>query len=270
MTPMEKVNRFTKRELHEDEVFLFDVVLCDNDIDRDLEAFSEEALGSLKELLVGRTGILDHQPTAKGQTARLYDTALVPDPARRTRDGREYLALHGSAYMVRTSSNADLIREIEGGIKKEISIACACRDRHCSVCGQAQCSHIPGRTYGARTCYRVLDAVHDAYEWSFVAVPAQPAAGVTKQYQRGEAEDMDQKQEALLQEVETQLRGEVLAMCEQQGAVSKALTLAAEKMDLSELMALRSALREARAGTAGVQLCGECREEALGDYRQRL
>ena len=270
MTEMEMVNRYTRREMQEDEVFLFDVVLCDNDIDRDLEAFSEQALCALKELLPGRTGLFDHAPSAKGQTARLFDTAIVRDAARKTRDGRPYTALHGRAYMVRTDSNADMIREIEGGIKKEVSIACACGSRRCSVCGGQQCSHVSGRIYGDKLCFRVLDEVHDAYEWSFVAVPAQRAAGVTKQYCRKEAGMMDQDREALLEEVEKQMRSEVLALCGQQGSVAKALTLAAEKMELTELMELRQALREAHSHASGVQLCGECREEALGEYRQRM
>ncbi|MEG1447901.1 MAG: hypothetical protein RSC41_01080, partial [Oscillospiraceae bacterium] len=31
-------------------------------------------------------------------------------------------------------------------------------------------------------CYFVLDGINDAYEWSFVAVPAQVSAGVLKNY----------------------------------------------------------------------------------------
>ena len=32
---LDKINRFTRRKLGEDEVYVFDIVLCDNDIDRD-------------------------------------------------------------------------------------------------------------------------------------------------------------------------------------------------------------------------------------------
>ena len=46
-TTLEKINRFTRRELGEDEVYTFSVILCDNDIDRDLERFSDEALVTL-------------------------------------------------------------------------------------------------------------------------------------------------------------------------------------------------------------------------------
>ena len=50
---VEQLNRFTRRTLTQEEVFLFDVRLCDNEIDRDGERFSLEALEQLKALFVG-------------------------------------------------------------------------------------------------------------------------------------------------------------------------------------------------------------------------
>ena len=37
---LKRLNEFTRREMSEDEVYIFDVILCDNDIDRDGERFS--------------------------------------------------------------------------------------------------------------------------------------------------------------------------------------------------------------------------------------
>ena len=53
---LSKINRFTRRELTAEEVYLFDVILCDNDIDRDGECFSEAALEQMKGLFIGKTG----------------------------------------------------------------------------------------------------------------------------------------------------------------------------------------------------------------------
>lgn len=36
---LKRLNEFTRREMSEDEVYIFDVILCDNDIDRDGERF---------------------------------------------------------------------------------------------------------------------------------------------------------------------------------------------------------------------------------------
>ena len=59
---MEKINRFTRKELTEDDVYCFSVILCDNEIDRDCEKFSVEALKELAGLFIGKTGIFNHDP----------------------------------------------------------------------------------------------------------------------------------------------------------------------------------------------------------------
>ena len=38
------INKYTRRQLSKDEVYVFSVVLCDNDIDRDGERFTVESL----------------------------------------------------------------------------------------------------------------------------------------------------------------------------------------------------------------------------------
>jgi hypothetical protein len=63
----------------------------------------------------------------------------------------------------------------------------------CSICGNGyysgDCSHVRGRTYTengvSKICFVTLDGITDAYEFSFVAVPAQPAAGITKGLKEG-------------------------------------------------------------------------------------
>ena len=97
-------------------MYTFSVRLCDNEIDRDGERFSLEALEQLKTLFVGKTGIFDHNPKGENQTARLYAAELVQDPERITAAGEVYTFLKGHAYMVRTDANRDLIRENDGGI----------------------------------------------------------------------------------------------------------------------------------------------------------
>ena len=56
--------------------------------------------------------------------------------------------------------------------------------RVCSVCGASEgtCSHVKGQIYGEQLCFLELQDPTDAYEWSFVAVPAQRNAGVVKRF----------------------------------------------------------------------------------------
>lgn len=185
---LDKINALTRREFKPEELYTFPVTLCHNDIDRDFERFSDDALDKMAELFVGKTGIFDHNPSAENQSARIYDTEVVMDPERTTAWGGAYRYLKGYAYMVRTDANKNLITEIDAGIKKEVSVSCSSSSRTCSVCGadcSQGCEHVRGKSYDGQTCHTVLDGITDAYEWSFVAVPAQPGAGVTKCYKGG-------------------------------------------------------------------------------------
>lgn len=186
------INRYTRREMSEEEVYTFSVVLCDNDIDRDFERFDEQALYTLKELFVGKTGVFDHEPKAENQAARIYDCAVEKLAGRKTRTGGDYLRVVARAYLPRSKKNEDFILALDSGIQKEVSVGCAVSGNICSICGADRkknaCRHQKGKTYGGKLCHDVLSGVTDAYEWSFVAVPAQRAAGVIKVWKAQAAE----------------------------------------------------------------------------------
>lgn len=179
-----RINALAKSELKAEEVYTFAVKLCDNEVDRDYERFSVTALEGLGKLFEGRSGLFDHQWTAAGQTARIYATELCVEPEKKTAAGDVYCYLKGYAYMLRSEKNAELIREIEGGIKKEVSVGCRVERSVCSICGKELgrdgCAHRKGMEYEGRLCFAELQEPSDAYEWSFVAVPAQREAGVMK------------------------------------------------------------------------------------------
>lgn len=176
------VNDFAKTELKECDVYIFSVLLCDNEVDRDIERFSDKTLSELSELFVGATGICDHDWRSENQVARIYRTELVTDPARKNSLGEPYRYLKGHAYMLRIPQNEELIAQIEGGIKRETSVGCSVKRRVCGICGEEMgtCPHEKGNYYDGRLCYCALEDAVDAYEWSFVAVPAQRSAGVIK------------------------------------------------------------------------------------------
>lgn len=183
---LDKINALTRRRFKAEELYTFPVVLCHNDTDRDFERFSNDSLQKMAELYIGKTIISDHNPTADNQAARIYDTEVVSDTTKETAWGGSYCYLKGYAYMPRTESNADLITEIDAGIKKEVSVSCNAQKRICSVCGKdintEPCDHVKGHEYDGVTCSHILDGISDVYELSFVAVPAQVGAGVTKHF----------------------------------------------------------------------------------------
>lgn len=178
------INRYTQKDLTADEVFVFTAVLCDNEIDRDFERFSIESLHALAPLFEGKTAIQNHSMDAADQSARTFKTEVITDETHKTSLGEPYTYLKAYCYMPRIPKNESLIAEIAAGIKKEVSVGCAVEKRICSVCGaderKAPCAHRRGKTYNGEVCHYSLENPTDAYEWSFVAVPAQKNAGVTK------------------------------------------------------------------------------------------
>ena len=121
---LRKINRFALSPLKAEEVFTFKVMMGDNETDdRNFEPFNMSALKDLKKLYVGKTVIKDHWRKADNQVARIYDTELQTEP-KMTKAGEPYTKLMAKCYMVKTSSNADLITEVKAGIKKEVSTGC--------------------------------------------------------------------------------------------------------------------------------------------------
>lgn len=186
------INEYSVKELTPQDVFCFSIILCDNEVDRDNERFTDASLDKLAPLFLGKSVLFDHRWSAEKQVARLYRT-FVEELKEKTMMGELKRVLRGSAYMLRTEETADLIKAIEGGIKKEVSVGCQMGACTCSICGgkfsfnwQAwkylcENDHFKGDTYDGKMCVGDLVDPKDAYEVSFVAVPAQRGAGVTKE-----------------------------------------------------------------------------------------
>lgn len=181
---IELISRYTRKKPDVSDIYTFTVTLCDNEVDRDCERFSVSAINEFKTMFEGVTGIFDHSMKSSDQTARVYKTQVVTDSNRMTSCSEPYTRLKAWCYMLKSEKNADLIREIDAGIKKEVSISCSVSKRICSVCGNDMrshdCSHVQGEKINGKICHAVLTDPTDAYEWSFVAVPAQKNAGVSK------------------------------------------------------------------------------------------
>ena len=237
-----EINRLAKTPLAPEQVYTFAVRLCDNEVDRDLERFDPDALEELGRLFLGKSGVFDHQWSAQGQTARIYRTEMIREAAKTTEAGDEYRWLKGWAYLLRTEKNAELIAEIEGGIKKEVSVGCSMGKSVCSICGAEDgCGHEKGQRYGGKLCFRELREPLDAYEWSFVAVPAQRSAGILKRFcQESEDTAVLRKQAALGVKYLASLRREVvrLAMLADDALDGEAFSAVAAKLDEPELLAL--------------------------------
>jgi len=189
---IDQINQFSVKKLSPEEVYCFSVAMCDNDIDRDLQRFTNKTLEGLAPLFVGKTVISDHSWKSGNQIGRIYDT-FVQKTAEQNQAGEPLRQLVGKVYMLNSEDNRPVIEAIDAGILKEVSVGVSVKNRSCSLCGEKmhfdwvswtmQCEnkHVLGETYPEKgLCFMNLDDPHDAYELSFVAVPAQRNAGVTK------------------------------------------------------------------------------------------
>lgn len=191
---LRKINKYTLSPVKAEDVFIFKATIADNEQDdRNYMPFNLKALQDLKKLYPGKTMLKDHNRVADNQIARIFDTELIQDANKTTELGELHTELIAKIYMIKTDSNKDLIAEIVGGIKKEVSTSTVPEKMVCNICGvdnmKDYCRHWPGREYevadatgksSKKRCKMLLSGAKEAHELSFVAVPAQPRASTRK------------------------------------------------------------------------------------------
>ena len=254
---LEAINALAKSELTSEQVYVFSLRLCDDQVDRDGERFDTAALPGLAKLFIGKTGIVDHKWSAGNQIARIFRTEVVKE------DRVSYIKAW--AYIRRSGAADEIIADIEAGIKKEVSVGCAMGRAVCSVCGSdyGTCGHQKGESYDGQVCCAILKEPMDAYEFSFVAVPAQREAGVLKGFggktvslkdladAHGAQEEYRQmfKLAQLGREYEKQLQTEVVRLCLSigLGVEEPVLRSLVQKAGAQELMRLKEALERRMA-----------------------
>lgn len=251
---LQTINAMAKGKMTAEQLYVFSLRLCDDQIDRDLERFDTLALPALAKLFIGKTGIIDHCWSSENQVARIFQTQVVKE------ESVSYIKAW--AYIRRGNHTDEIIADIEAGIKKEISVGCAMGRSVCSICGSdyGTCGHHKGEYYDGQLCYAVLKEPMDAYEFSFVAVPAQREAGVIKGMGRkgrtlkdlaeefGAQAEYRQlfKQAQLGLQYEKELQDAVVRLCLslELGADETVLRGIVEKAAAEDLQKLKAALEE--------------------------
>jgi len=185
--------------------------------------------------------------------ARIFATEVVQE------EGVSYIKAW--AYIRRGGNADEIIADIEAGIKKEVSVGCAMGRSVCSICGgdYGNCGHQKGESYDGEICHAILKEPMDAYEFSFVAVPAQREAGVLKGFGSNRclkelAEEFGMqneyrnlyKQAQLGNLYEKQLQKEVVRMCLvlDLGIEEPVLRSVMEKASSDDLLKMKASLEE--------------------------
>ena len=259
---LDAINALAKTTLTAEQVYVFSVRLCDDQLDRDGERFDTAALPELARLFLGKTGVVDHRWSSDWQVARIFATEVVQEG--------DCHYVKAWAYIRRGGAAEEIIADIEAGIKKEVSVGCSMGRSVCSICGSdyGSCGHKKGESYDGQLCFAILKEPMDAYEFSFVAVPAQPEAGVLKRFSgkrlalKALAEEFGAQEEyrtlsrqaELGRVYEKQLRDQAVRLCLSldigvEEPVLRALTEKAGAQDLEALCrALEGRLRQMLPG----------------------
>lgn len=165
---LEKINKFTRKPLTSDDVAIFEVTLCDNEVDKDFEHFDKDTLEMIRTLSVGNLGVLYDVSYSTDQIARIYD-CQINESNKLTQSGEYYKKVVAKAYIILTPNNSSLVKKLSSS-PVEVSISGSIKECTCSICGQnmrvSACRHIKGKKYKGKLCYGVLSGMYDFLEWS--------------------------------------------------------------------------------------------------------
>lgn len=170
----EAVNRFSLRPLRPEEIAVFTLDLCHNQVDRHFSRFPEEELERISGMTPGRPLMERHDLRGSLPRGTFFRSRLHRDGDR--------VSVRPEVYVLRTRENAGFILNIEGGVYRETSIGFSFRTPECSVCGRdlRTCDHVPGRDYGGGSCHFIMRDVIEVIEGSVVSAGSQGTAFVAE------------------------------------------------------------------------------------------
>lgn len=183
-----KINKYSVGLLGADDVYLFKIEMCSNEIDRVGDKLTGPFLKGFADKVKGRPLIKGHDWDNVNPVARIYDAEVVVDASQHVGDEPKVYVL-GKAYALR--SNKEDIDMIDAGILKECSVSFGSSGDKCSICGCGMVHGFDGigvcekghralEMYEGEQCSCIIDNCEDAFECSLVAVPCQRNSQVKK------------------------------------------------------------------------------------------
>ncbi len=158
------INRYTVggTTLTRADVEIRSMYLCNDQIDSYDSRFTLEALNQIVDLIPGQPVLTGHDyeslPVARYFKAELENKASVN-------------WVRAWFYWLKgVDGSADMARNIDGGIWREVSIGWRYSKDTCSICGKSirECEHAPGQTYAGKKCYYEMSDIEKVLEGSLV------------------------------------------------------------------------------------------------------
>ena len=115
-------------------------------------------------------------------------------------------------------------------------------------------------------CHTILDDITDAYEWSFVAVPAQVNAGVTKRFTEGERVYSNAVRE--MNDADDGMRRDIRRLAFFAGGRDMAdmASLSAKNMNTEQLVSYKRSLEERCKGGVRLQLAPDEKSDSVDGF----
>lgn len=171
-----KIQRFALTELKAEDLAVFRMNLCNDQIDRHASRFPEKELQTINRMIVGKPTMVNHDMGLLPR-GRFFDSRMSKGPTgtQSISTSRDALFVQPSTYMLREPENASFIRNIEAGIYSGTSIGFAFDNPECSVCNcdLRACAHWPGEEYDGEMCHYIMHDVLDVFEGSIVPLGSQ-------------------------------------------------------------------------------------------------
>lgn len=185
-TDMQLINELTLEPLSPDDVYTFEIELCDNDVDRVGDKMSNEFLNEVASSVKGLTGLKDHDWSSDNQMSRIYDASVEVDDTHKTKTGEDRRYVKAKVFTLKKFQ--EYIDKIASGLLKECSISFESEGDTCNICGAymekvddvgvCKNGHVAGEVYDGTLCYNSINHLKDVLEFSLVAVPCQHRAGI--------------------------------------------------------------------------------------------
>lgn len=187
---MAAINEHALVPLTKDQVAVFRMNLCNDQIDRHVSRFPTEELKTISEkLIVGKPLMELHDMPSDGffssnrgsqPVGTFFRSQVVEDNGQ--------VSVRPDVFMRRGAGDDNLIAKIESGIAKGTSISFALNRPECSVCGcdMRDCAHLPGEEIDGELCHMVLKEVTDVFEGSIVPLGSQGTEFVEARGAEGE------------------------------------------------------------------------------------
>ena len=162
-----------------EEVFAFEFLLADSQVDDENEKLSLQALQSIKMLFKGKSGKVCNLP------ARIYDTENRTINVREPKKNHYCLTpqqgVMAKAFIIITEENATAVAAIKEIIENDFnslapSISFSFDHKECSICGSKRsytenCAHRKGKKYMGAICVDIISSAVEAYGWSIEPRP---------------------------------------------------------------------------------------------------